>query len=70
MLFSIFAIAFLVFWVLYILFTASMIYHINQFSVPGHRVSKTISLIFIILSSLLFLLSSFFLFELYVVSQK
>ncbi|OGZ95885.1 MAG: hypothetical protein A2847_01905 [Candidatus Sungbacteria bacterium RIFCSPHIGHO2_01_FULL_50_25] len=70
MLFSFFSIAFLVFWVLYIFFTASMIYHITRFSVPGHRAPKLISLIFIILSFLLFVLSSFFLFELYVTSPK
>lgn len=54
---------FIVFTVLYVLFAAAIIYHLRQYTLPGHPTSKIVISIFLFLATLFWLFSLTFLFK-------
>jgi len=62
--FFIAALAFALFSLIYLVITASIIYHLRMFSIPGRATPYITSTVFTVVSSLLWLAALFFLFKL------
>ncbi len=65
MVFPFFLAVFLAFWTAYLLFFASVLYHIREYTLPGLTLPKILIRVFVVLSLLLFLFSGSFLLALY-----
>lgn len=61
--FSIAVAIFIVFTVLYGLFAGAIIYHLRQYTLPGHPAPRVVIIIFLFLSSLFWLFALTFLFK-------
>ena len=57
------SIIFIIFTLLYGLLTAAIIYHLRQYTLPGHTTPRMVLTIFLFLASLLWLFALFFLFQ-------
>ena len=61
MVFIVSAIIFIVFTIIYAAFSAAIIYHLKQYTIPGHKTAPLVITIFLFLSGLFWLFGIYFL---------